>query len=138
MYQRIIKATILLLLILPASLPAAMDFIFEESLSKSLERMEKLYTQNQWDEAMNIGRGIIKDAPKDHPTAARARDLIILSLDGKNKQLIAEQNREKIAKNKERAQQLMAEGSKLLTDKNYKTAAQQFSRALKLHPGDSQ
>jgi tetratricopeptide (TPR) repeat protein len=138
MYQRIIKATILLLLILPASLPAAMDFIFEESLSKSLERMEKLYTQNQWDEAMNIGRGIIKDAPKDHPTAARARDLIILSLDGKNKQLIAEQNREKIAKNKDRAQQLMAEGSKLLTDKNYKTAAQQFSRALKLHPGDSQ
>ena len=70
--KRIIKATILLILLLPLRLPAAMDFIFEESISQSLTRMESLYSGGKWDDAMTVGRGIIKDAPKDHPAARRA------------------------------------------------------------------
>jgi tetratricopeptide (TPR) repeat protein len=138
MYQKIIKATILIILFLPAYLPAAMDFIFDETLTQSLSQMEQLYLDKQWDKAMHVGRGIIKDAPKNHPAAGRARDLIILSLDGKNKELIAQQNKKKLKNNRTNAKKLLAEGSKMLADKKYRVAAEKFSRALKLHPGDAQ
>ncbi|GAB4281857.1 MAG: hypothetical protein Kow0029_27160 [Candidatus Rifleibacteriota bacterium] len=115
-----------------------MDFVFEESLSDSLKRMETLYKEQKWDEAMNVGRGIIKDAPKDHPAARRAHDILILALDGKNKQLIRQENLKKAKKNRESAQKLMAEGTKMLGSKNYSSAANAFSSALKLYPGDAQ
>lgn len=138
MIKRIIKATILLILLLPANLPAAMDFIFEESISKSMARMETLYTGGQWDEAMKVGRGIIKDAPKDHPAARRAQDLIILSLDGRNNEIFANQKRDQLKKQTETGQQLITEGSKLLTEKNYSAAAEKFSRAVRMHGADAQ
>lgn len=138
MYQKIIKATILLLLLLPASLPAAMDFVFEESLSKSLERMEKFYADQQWDEAMNLARGLIKDSPKDHPAGRRAQDMMILALDGKNRQILAEQNRQTVQKKRSSAQKLLADGSKLLTEKKYQAASDHFREAMRLHPGDAQ
>lgn len=125
-------------MLLPATLPAAMDFVFEESLSQSLSRLEKLYLDSEWDEAMNVARGIIKDAPKDHPAARRAHDLIILSLDGKNKAILARQNRKSVQKKREDAQKFLAEGSKLLTEKKYKQAAYSFNQAMQLYPGDAQ
>ncbi len=138
MYQKLIKATILLILFWPVALPAAMDFVFEESLSQSLSRLEKLYLDGEWDEAMNVARGIIKDAPKDHPSSRRAQDLIILSLDAKNKAILAKANRENLKKKRESAQKLLAEGSKLLTEKKYKEASYSFNQAMQLYPGDAQ
>lgn len=138
MIQRIIKATILLILLLPANLPAAMDFIFEESISQSLSRMESLYNGGKWDEAMNVGRGILKDSPKDHPAARRAQDLIVLSLDARNREVLANQDREKAKKQIDTAQQLITDGSKMLTEKNYSGAAEKFARAVGLHGGDAQ
>ncbi len=138
MKKRIIKATILLLMLLPARLPANMGFIFEESISQSLNRMETLYSGGKWDDAMQIGRGIIKDAPKDHPAARRAQDLIVLSLDARNREILANQNREKIKKQAESAQQLVVEGNSLLTAKDYTAAAEKLARAVRLHSGDSQ
>jgi len=138
MLKRILKATILLIMLFPATLPATMDFIFEESLSQSLARMETLYSSGKWDEAMHVGRGIIKDAPREHPAARRAQDLIILSLDGRNNELLANEKREKQKKNLDSAQQLISEGSKLLADKNYSGAAQKLGRAAQLNGGDAQ
>ena len=139
MIKRIIKATILLvLLFLPANLPAAMDFIFEESISQSLSRMESLYSGGKWDEAMSVGRGIIKDAPKDHPAGRRAQDLIVLSLDGRNREILASQDRERVKKQNSTAQELVTEGSKLLAEKSYEAAAEKLSRAVRLHGGDAQ
>lgn len=138
MIKRIIKATILLAFLLPVHLPAAMDFIFEESISQSLARMESLYTAGKWDEAMNVGRGIIKDAPKDHPAGRRAQDLIVLSIDGRNREILANQSRDQQKKKQETAQQLITEGSKLLTEKSYPAAAEKFARAVRLHGGDAQ
>ena len=125
-------------MLLPASLSATMDFIFEESLSQSLTRMESLYSSGKWDEAMHIGRGIIKDAPKDHPAARRAQDLIILSIDGRNQEMLANEKREKQKKNVDTAQHLIDEGSKLLADKNYSGAASKLGRATQLNGGDAQ
>jgi len=138
MKHRIIKATILLLLLLPSSLPASMDFFFEESLSQSLGRMESLYSEGKWDEAMHVGRGILKDSPKEHKAARRASDLIILSLDGKNRELVANQKRAQQKKRTESSQQLITEGSKLLSEKSFTAAAEKFGRAVRLHAGDSQ
>ncbi len=138
MKYRIITATILLLLFLPATVPAAMDFIFEESLSQSLARMEQLYSGGKWDDAMHVGRGILKDAPKDHPAARRAHDLIVLSIDGRNKELIANQEREKAKTRINSSQQLVTDGSKMLNEKNYTAAADSLSKAVKLHGGDAQ
>lgn len=138
MTHRIIKATILLILLLPANLLATMDFIFEESISQSLAKMESLYSGGKWDEAMNVARGVIKDAPRDHPAARRAHDLIILSIDARNREIIANQNREQQKKHENTAQELITEGSKQLTDKNFSGAAESFSKAVKLHSGDAQ
>jgi tetratricopeptide (TPR) repeat protein len=138
MKYRLIKATILLLILWPAALPAAMDFIFEESLAQSLARMESLYSGGKWDEAMHIGRGILKDAPKDHPAARRAHDVIILAIDGRNKELIANENRGKAKQKQENSQQLVTEGAKLLNEKNYAAAAEKLSQAVKLYAGDAQ
>ncbi|MFZ5951807.1 MAG: tetratricopeptide repeat protein [Candidatus Rifleibacteriota bacterium] len=125
-------------MLVPAAVPAAMDFVFEESLSQSLSRLEKLYLDGQYDEAMNIARGIIKDSPQDHPAGRRAKDLIVLSLDAKNKQILDQQNRENMGKKRESAQKYLADGSKLLTEKKYKAAADNFREAMRLHPGDAQ
>lgn len=138
MLKKILKATILLIMLLPISLSATMDFIFEESLSQSLTRMESLYTDGKWEEAMHVGRGIIKDAPKDHPAARRAQDLIILSIDSKNREILANEKRDKQKKNIETAQQLITEGSKLLGEKSYAGAASKFGRATRLNGGDAQ
>ena len=138
MIKRILKATILLIMLLPASLPASMDFIFEESLSQSLARMESLYSAGKWDEAMHVGRGIIKDAPKDHKASRRAQDLIILSLDSRNQEMLANDKRAKQKKSIETSQQLVTEGSKMLSEKDYSGAAAKFGRAIQLNAGDAQ
>ena len=138
MIKRILKATILLIMLLPVTLPASMDFIFEESLSDSLVRMESLYSAGKWDEAMHVGRGIIKDAPKDHKAARRAQDLIILSIDARNKEMLANEERTKQKKRQESSQQLITEGSKLLGEKDYANAAAKFDRAAQLNGGDAQ
>ncbi len=117
---------------------AAMDFIFEESLAKSMDRAEKLYQKGEWDEVMRISRGVLKDAPKSHPSKQRAQDLIVLSLDGKNKELIRKQNIQKLKKNKSTAKTLVDEGNKLLIEKKYESAAGKFSRAVRYESGDSQ
>ena len=125
-------------MLLPAILPASMDFIFEESLSDSLVRMESLYSTGKWDEAMNVGRGIIKDAPKDHKAARRAQDLIILSIDARNKEMLANEERAKQKNRQETSQQLITEGSKLLSEKDYAGATAKFARATQLNGGDAQ
>lgn len=138
MKYRLILATILLLTFLPVTLPAAMDFVFEESITASLTRLEALYVAGKWDDAMHVGRGILKDAPKNHPAARRAQDLIILSIDGRNKELIANQNRDKARNRQDTAQKLVTEGSKLLNDQNHGAAADKLSKAVNLYGGDAQ
>ncbi|MGM0598851.1 MAG: tetratricopeptide repeat protein [Candidatus Rifleibacteriota bacterium] len=138
MQQKIIKATILLLILLPASLTAAMDFIFEEKLSDSLKRAEKLYAERQWDETMNVARGIIKDAPSDYAGARRAKDLLILALDGKNKELLSKHNAKQKQTSKKKAREYIKEGTKYLGAKRFSGAAENFSKALKLSSQDSE
>ncbi len=115
-----------------------MDFVFEESISKSLARMEDMYKTGQWDDAMHIGRGIIKDAPKNHPASRRAQDILILSMDGKNNEILSNEKRQKKAQQLESSKQLITEGTALLNEKNYAAAAAKFARAVKLHGGDAQ
>ena len=138
MIRKILIALIFINLWLPTSLSAAMDFLAEESLSQSLERMEKLYIEQKWDEAMEVGRGIIKDSPKQHPARSRAQDLIVLSLDSKNKELIRNQHKQKQQNDLATARKLAQEANKLLSEKKYKQAATKFSKAVRLSGGDAQ
>ena len=95
MKKHILSATILLLLSMPLSQAASVESIYEDSISRNLAQMEEFYRQGQWEEAMKIGRGILKDAPKDSKEAYRAQDLIVLSLDGKSKEILANEARRK-------------------------------------------
>lgn len=138
MKNKIIKATIFFLILLPQFLSAAMNFAVEESISQSLSRMESLYLAEKWDDAMQVGRGIIKDTPPEDPSSRRAKDLIVLALDRRNKAIMAQKQ---IAQKNEQigeAQKLVSEGNEHLAKKNYRRAAANFSRAVRLQASDAQ
>lgn len=138
MYKKIIAATIFLLYFYPSIVNATMEDALNSNLSRSLAHMEELYASGKWDEAMEIGRGIIKDAPKDHKAAYRAQDLIVLSLEGKNQEILQNKKRENNRQREDAAQKMIVEGNKLFKDNNYKSAAEKYISALKITSGDAQ
>lgn len=138
MKKHLLQATILSLLLMPLSATASVDSLLDGSISNSLAQMESYYSQGRWEEAIHIGRGIMKDAPKDHPAASRAKDLIVLSIDGRNQEMLANEARRKKRQLEDDAATFVSEGSALLADKNYVSAAEKFSKALKNNGGDAQ
>lgn len=138
MKKHILSATILLLLSMPLSQAASVESIYEDSISRNLAQMEEFYRQGRWEEAMQLGRGILKDAPKDSKAAYRAQDLIVLSLDGKSKEILANEARRKKRQQEDDAATLVNEGNSLISQKNYSSAADRLSRAIKINGGDAQ
>ncbi len=138
MKKHILKATILLLLSMPLAGAATVDSLYEDSISRNLAQMEEFYRQGRWEEAMRLGRGILKDAPKDSKEAYRAQDLIVLSLDGKTKEILANEARRKKRQNEDDAATLVNESNTLIAQKEYASAADKLSRAIKLSGGDAQ
>lgn len=138
MLKQIITLIILVTIVFPGPLRGSMDGMLDSTLSRSLSQMESLYASGKWDAAMELGRGIIKDAPKNHPVSNRAQDIIILSIDGKNREVLMNNKREATRKQQEASQSLAAEGNKLLVEKNYKGAAEKLLASVKLNSGDAQ
>lgn len=138
MKKHLLKATILLLLSMPLAGAATVDSLYEDSISRNLAQMEEFYRQGRWEEAMRIGRGIIKDAPKDSKASYRAQDLIVLSIDGKNQEMLANEARRKKRQQEDDAANFVTEGSSLLSQQNYKAAAERFNKAIKAKGGDAQ
>ena len=138
MKRHILSATILLLLSMPLSQAASVESVYEDSISRNLAQMEEFYRQGRWEEAMHIGRGILKDAPKDSKAAYRAQDLIVLSLDGQSKEILANEARKKKRQQEDDAATLINEGNSLISQKNYSAAADRLSRAIKINGGDAQ
>ena len=138
MKKHILSATILLLLSMPLSQAASVESIYEDSISRNLAQMEEFYRQGRWEEAMTIGRGILKDAPKDSKAAYRAQDLIVLSLDGKSKEILANEARRKKRQQEDDAATLVNEGNSFISQNNFSAASDRLSRAIKLNGGDSE
>lgn len=139
MKKHILQATILsILLAAPSARAAAVDSIVRDSISRNLAQMEEFYHQGRWEEAMHMGRGILKDAPKDSRLAMRAQDLIVLSIEGKNQELLANEARRKKRQQEEDAATLVTQGSSLIAQKNYSAASEILSKAIKTSGGDAQ
>ena len=141
MKKQIIQTTILSLLLSAPLLSVgavSVDSIYADSISSNLARMEEFYSQGRWDDAMQLGRGIIKDAPKDSREASRAQDLIVLSIDGKNKEILANQARQRKRQMEDNAANYVTEGNSLLAQNNFSGAADKFAKALKNNGGDAQ
>jgi tetratricopeptide (TPR) repeat protein len=137
--QKLIRKILIITIIFSASLSyGSMNQMLDGNLSQALNKMEQLYASGKWDEAMELGRGIMKDAPRNHAVSNRAQDLIILSMDGKNQEILENKKRARVMKNQEAAQSLSAEGNGLLKQKNYKAASEKFKEAVKLGGGDAQ
>lgn len=138
MKKHILSATILLLLSMPLAGAATVESLYEDSISRNLAQMEEFYRQGRWEEAMHLGRGILKDAPKDSKEAYRAQDLIVLSLDGKNREILANEARRKKRQQEDDAATLVNEANSLIAKKNFSSASDRLSRAIKLNGGDAQ
>ena len=138
MKKHILSATILLLLSMPLAGAATVESLYEDSISRNLAQMEEFYRQGRWEEAMHLGRGILKDAPKDSKEAYRAQDLIVLSLDGKNREILANEARRKKRQQEDDAATLVNEANSLIAQKNFSSASDRLSRAIKLNGGDAQ
>lgn len=123
---------------MPLAGAATVDSLYEDSISRNLAQMEEFYRQGRWEEAMHLGRGILKDAPKDSKAAYRAQDLIILSLDGKNKEIFENEARKKKRKQEDDAATLVSEGNALIAQKNYSSAADKLAKAIRTNGGDAQ
>lgn len=123
---------------MPLAGAATVDSLYEDSISRNLAQMEEFYRQGRWEEAMRLGRGILKDAPKDSREACRAQDLIVLSLEGKNKEILANEERRKKRQQEDDATKLINEGNNYISQKDYSAAADRFSRAIKITGGDAQ
>ena len=117
---------------------ASVDSLYADSIARNLAQMEEFYRQGRWDDAMHLGRGILKDAPKDSKEASRAQDLIVLSIDGKNQEMLANAARERKRQQEDSAAAYITEGNALLAQNNYSSAADKFSKALKNNGGDAQ
>ena len=123
MKKQIIQATILSLMLsapLMQAGAASVDSLYADSISRNLAQMEEFYRQGRWDDAMHLGRGILKDAPKDSKEASRAQDLIVLSIDGKNKEMLANAARERKRQQEDSAANYVTEGNALLAQNNYR------------------
>ncbi len=138
MKKHILKATILLLLSVPLAGAATVESLYEDSIARNLAQMEEFYNQGRWEEAMRLGRGILKDAPKDSKEAFRAQDLIVLSLDGKNKEILANEARKKKRQEEEEASTLLNEANTLIAQQNYLFAIEKLEKTLKINGGDAQ
>ncbi|MBP7633834.1 tetratricopeptide repeat protein [Candidatus Ozemobacteraceae bacterium] len=117
---------------------AAMDYALENRLSASISNAEGLYQAGQWDKVLTLSRQIMKDAPADHPARQRAYDLIILATDSRSREQLGEQQAATTKKNKQTAEQLVAEGSKLMGEKKFAEALDKFKSAVRSYGGDAE
>ncbi|HNW33646.1 MAG TPA: tetratricopeptide repeat protein, partial [Candidatus Ozemobacteraceae bacterium] len=123
-------------LALPAG--AVMDYGLDTRLSASISNAEGLYQAGQWDNVLSLARQIMKDAPADHPARQRAYDLVVLATDRQSRERLGEQQQATEKKSKQSAEQLVAEGSKLMGDKKFAEALDKFKSALRAYGGDAE
>lgn len=121
---------------LPAD--AVMDYGLDNRLSASISNAEGLYQAGQWDKVMSLARQIMKDAPADHPARQRAYDLVVLATERQSRERLGEQQEVTIKKNRETAEQLVAEGSKLMGEKKFAEALDKFKSAVRSFGGDAE
>ncbi|HOY66868.1 MAG TPA: tetratricopeptide repeat protein [Candidatus Ozemobacteraceae bacterium] len=122
--------------VLPAH--AAMDYGLETKLSASISNAEGLYQAGQWDKVLTLARQIMKDAPADHPAKQRAYDLVLLATEKQAQERLGEQQRVTEQKNRQTSEQLVAEGSKLMSEKKFAEALDKFKSAVRSFGGDAE
>lgn len=121
-----------------AQATAALDYAQNEKLSRSLADLEKYYSAESWDEAIELGRKLMKDAPEGHPAKQRAYDIVLLSVEKQNKDKVEKQEIKMTEEGKKTSQQLVTEGSALMGQNKYSEALERFRRAARSYGGDSE
>lgn len=132
------KATILSFFIFAASLSWAVPSdLLSQSLEASLTKMEALYSRGRWDEAIKTGQGILKDAPQGHPAQMRAKDLVLLSVQGRNNEILNNKKRAEAKKIEEHGEALYLNAVSSMKKGGYSEAAQMLEQAHRLKKGNA-
>lgn len=132
MNQKNLYILLIVLFFVSGFADAALDMRSERSIESSLQQVESHYLNKNWDEAIRLSREVLREAPEQHPVARRAHDLIVLSLQKKNEQKLADEREREQEINALRAHKYLQEGQLAVEDKNYSAAIRQFQRALQI------
>ncbi|MFZ2959755.1 MAG: tetratricopeptide repeat protein [Candidatus Ozemobacteraceae bacterium] len=117
---------------------AAMDYMLEEKLVKAADRLEALYAAHDWDKAIGLSRLILQKVAKDNPRRQRAYDVMVLSVEGKSRDVLAREKVENAQTAKKTAESLSAEGNELLNAGKLMDARDKLAQAVISFGGDAE
>ncbi|MBF0542933.1 MAG: tetratricopeptide repeat protein [Candidatus Riflebacteria bacterium] len=103
-----------------------------------LERLEKYYSDSEYDKAISFARKCLEKLPKEHPSRQRAYDIMILSIEANSRQKLIKEKNNDLKEAKREAEADAVEGTTYLTNKMYSEAKARFQRSINKFPKEAE